>query len=278
MKRFAIGDGNLFIDCPDRFCADLDGNGGWVVWDPDHEEIVILLQVGKVRRSDGKADPNDGSLGLARVKEIAHEKGEKTIMRGNVVLVVREKERYVDEGHCLYFRDAGIGNYFAAFSFTLPESQDGSDIAKQTDADIVEMMASLVERKPNESVFSELLEGDHYRIEDALESLFSDIEPDKRWDALQTAFLASIATEDEDLACSVGLAMTELLREEVPTLNWTIQSSNDGRTLAVHLGESGICMHPETLVVHEMERKNRVNLRQLADDTLGAMEELMRKQ
>jgi hypothetical protein len=272
MKFFAIGDGDKRISCPDHYCADFDGDDTTILWDPENVEMPIRVTMITVTPKD-KAETEAGFWHVIRK---AQEDEDKPLVTGKVANYWSGPEKSSEEGYLMYFCHAGLGNHVAMFSLTVPEGLDGSSRFQKLRDDLSAMAATMVEREKDQQFSTSLLESDRERIEEALR-MFDHPTPDLQWTALQRQYDTALSSSNRELAAKVGLVFGELMRNEVPTLTWSVKNDEWGRSLALDLGDTGASSFPEEMVLKRFDRQERVELRELAEDTFDALENILRQ-
>ncbi|QIF05043.1 DUF3806 domain-containing protein [Roseimicrobium sp. ORNL1] len=272
MKHFAIGDGNKRITSEDRYFADRESDDTTVIWDPDHADFPIRVSVLTIVPKD----KGETEVGYWRIIEKAGEKRVQQRAKGKKALY-SYKEPDMSGEDILHFHEVGIGNSICIFSITVAKAEESSSAFLQVHADLSEMIQSLVQRDEEEQYYCELLVCESEKIEGAVQSLLRGEVSDNSLATLQGHLDRALEAGDADLASQVGLVFGEVMRNEVSSFSWIGLTDDYGTSRALALGDSGILIFPEDMILKRFEKGERLDLVRFSSDTLDTVEDLYRK-
>jgi Domain of unknown function (DUF3806) len=139
------------------------------------------------------------------------------------------------------------------------------------------IIATLKLRDADEQFSCSPYQSDVERIDKAIQSLLPSEGGDQAWEILQSHLDRAWQSSDERLAREVGLVFGRLLKQEIPSMEWSVKVDEWGSALALDLCDSGISIFPEDIILKRFDRKEDVDLRQLSQGTLDMIERMFRQ-
>jgi hypothetical protein len=271
MKQFAIGDGNKRISTPDCYRADNESDEITVFWDPAHPDLPIRVSVITITPND----QTEKDMAFWQVIQKAKDNDCKPRAEGNKAIYIYQEAGEGDD--VLTFYEVGMANHFCIFSITADARFLGTDLFAEAQTSVESMIHTLVERAADEQFTCHFLECEAEKVASAVRKLLPEGICDSSWESLQINFDRAMADRDESLAAEIGLAFGEMMRGEIPSLSWVTKIDDYGRAMALDLGDSGISIFPEDMILKRFDRSEYIRLTEFASDTVETMEELFRK-
>jgi hypothetical protein len=272
VKVFAIGDGQKKITCPNRYLADEESSTTIVIWDPANRDMPIRVTVITVVPKDSKEEES-GYWSV--INEARKKSAQPQIFQNKAVYEFQQLSG--EPGYRLHFFQVGMGNHTALFSITVAAAVEQTCAFTDLRADLIAMIESLVERKPDEQFDCNLELCEEKRIQAARDSLLGEHTGDEGWKILNDHYKRALDAKDNDLGAQIGLAFGELLRHEVPTLYWKVKIDEYGRARSLDLRDEKISIFPEAMILKRLDRGEVVDFADLSSGTIDAIEDLYRK-
>jgi len=272
VKNFSIGDGDKQLTCPGRYLADQETAETVVIWDPEHVDIPIRVSVITVTPKD----PNETESMRWSVIEKARASSVQPKIFGNKA-VYTYRAPGNEEGFFMHYSKVGMGNNHFIFSITVSAGDESTDAFRAVQNDLETMIESLVERKKDEQFDCCLQESEKAAIRGACTTLVGDQHGDAGWEALQKHYDAALQGEPPKDSGKIGYVFGELLRDEVPSFHWKVKVDEYGHSRSLDFGEAKISIFPESMIWKRLDRKEKVDLRRLASDTIEAVENMYRR-